>query len=275
MRISHECSLHELNGNTFATLTYRPIDECTKAQKQQKLHIPEDWSLHVDHFQKFMKRLRKAYPDQKIKYFHAGEYGNTCRHGFNLERQKCPLCNLGRPHYHACLFNLSFEDAEPYASDDGVTRYTSPKLENIWKYGFVDISQLEFKSAAYVARYCLKKINGVNQEEHYKNITDTGEVIPVIPEYATMSNGVGKQWYEKYKTDLFPSDEVPVPGQGVFKKVPRYYETLYGAEEPTKLEEVKEKRIKFRDENIEEYSPQRLMSKYKVKKAQSKMLKRS
>jgi hypothetical protein len=41
----HEASLHIFNS--FITLTYDPE------------HLPEDGSLNVLHFQKFMKRLRK------------------------------------------------------------------------------------------------------------------------------------------------------------------------------------------------------------------------
>ena len=222
-----------------------------------------------------MKRLRKQYDDRKIKYYHAGEYGNQCRHGLDLEKVGCPLCNLGRPHYHACLFNISFDDLEPYKRDGERTYYTSPKLEQIWRYGFVDVGKLEYQFAAYVARYIMKKVNGAQADDHYENVNPDGEIIPVEPEYATMSNGVGKAWYDKYKTDLFPSDETPVPGQGVIPKVPRYYTELLKAEDREQHEEVKTRRQNFRDENIEEYTSERLMDKYKIKKAQTQNLTRN
>ena len=279
-RIVHESSLHDHDGgNSFVTLTYRSKAQCTKNQLDEKLHIPEDWNLSVpireagkqteaSHFQLFMKRLRKRYK-QKIKYFMCGEYGAICKHGINLDQVGCPLCNVGRPHYHACLFNVEFNDLEPYASRDGVTRYTSKTLEGLWKYGFVDVGKLEYQSAAYVARYCLKKVTGVNAEEHYQSIDYKGEVTKLNPEYATMSNGIGEGWYEKYKDDVFPSDEVPVPGHGIIKKVPRYYEEKYKESDPFDYEEVKNKRQIFRRENADEYEPDRLMAKYKVKKAQN------
>lgn len=264
MRIVHESSLYQhTNGNCFVTLTYDPEK------------IPEDWSLHKDHFQKFMKRLRKAHPNQKIKYYHAGEYGSICKHGFDLERQKCPLCNVGRPHYHACLFNISFDDLEIYKTQSGRSYYTSQKLEAIWKYGFVDVGKLEYQSAAYVARYILKKVNGVNQKDHYQRIEPSGEITPLEPEYSTMSNGIGKEWYKKYRADVYPSDETPVPGQGVIKGTPRYYEQMLKEEDPETHEMIKEKRQAYKRENWEDFEPGRLMSKYKIKKAQTTQLSRN
>ena len=95
VRISHEATMHEFNGgNCFITLTYRDED------------MPDDWSVHKSHFQMFMKRLRHEF-SQKIKYYGVGEYGRICKHGIDLNRVKCPLCNVGRPHYHACLFNCA------------------------------------------------------------------------------------------------------------------------------------------------------------------------
>lgn len=272
MRIVHE-SLHDDSvGNKFVTLTYRPKEECDKKQLERGYHVPDDWSLKKEHFQKFMKRLRQEFPENKIKYYHCGEYGSICKHGIDLEKVECPLCNVGRPHYHACLFNIHFDDLEHYATQRGIARYTSPRLEKVWKHGFVDVGDLTFESAAYVARYIMKKINGVNAEDHYTSVDIHGEITKVEPEYATMSNGIGKDWYEKYKSDLWPSDEVPVPGSGVFKKVPRYYENRLKLEDEELYEEVKLLRQKFRDENAEEYTPERLWQKYKVKKAQSGQL---
>lgn len=276
MRITHECTLHEAgNGNSFVTLTYRSIDNCSNEQRSLGKYIPDNWSLNKKHFQDFMKRLRKTRPDAKLKYYHCGEYGSICRHGIDLNKVKCPMCNVGRPHYHAILFNCSFNDLRPYGVNHktGEDRYTSKELEDIWGYGFVDVGNVTFQSAGYVARYCMKKVNGQHADEHYSSIdTETGEIIQLEHEYSTMSNGIGKDWFNKYKTDVFPSDEVPVPGEGVVKKVPRYYEEIMKTIDEDVVEEVKEARQKFRRDNEEEYTPERLMSKYKIKKAQVGLL---
>ena len=278
MRIVHECSLHEVTGgNCFVTLTYRDRVECTEDQLRDGYHVPDDWSLHKKHVQDFMKRLRKAFEPQRIRFFLCGEYGNRCKHGIDLSLVKCPLCNVGRPHYHVCLFNCDFPDLEVYSSRDGENRYTSPMLEAIWKYGFVDVGELNFDSAAYVARYCLKKVTGVMADDYYCQYDFDGCVTWVDQEFCLMSRrpGVGKEWFDKYVDDVFPSDEVPVPGAGVVKGVPRYYQELFKISEPLKLEEIKQVRKEFMRAHGEDYTPARLMDRYQVKKRQVEMLKRS
>ena len=247
-RIVHEASLYD--ENCFITLTYN------------EEHLPRDGSLNKGHFQKFMKRLRKRFPGQRIRYYHCGEYGE----------------NYDRPHYHACLFNCDFPDKQLFQEREGNFLFVSEILSELWPYGFSTIGELTFESAAYCARYVTKKVTGVSSHEHYSRIDEeTGEIYQLQPEYATMSRrpGIGRDWYEKFKDDCFPSDEVPVPGTGVFKKVPRYYEQIFEAEEPIGHEEVKRLRKRFREAHKDEYSPQRLMDKYKVKKAQVAMLKRT
>lgn len=87
--------------------------------------------------------------------------------------------------------------------------------------------------------------------------------------------GIGHQFYTEFHGDMFPSDEVPVPGRGVLRKVPRYYQELFEMDNPLSMQEIKEVRQKFKEEHADEYTPERLMAKYKVKKAQTKLLKRT
>ena len=246
-RIVHESAMHQ--ENAFITLTYN------------NENIPWDGSLDKSHFQKFMKRLRKHYAPRKIRYFHCGEYGE----------------NLERPHYHACIFGLDFPDRVPFSSTNEVTTYTSDILQRIWGKGFATCGELNYQTAAYTARYIMKKMTGTKAEEHYERLeVTTGQIINLQPEYITMSlrPGIGKSFYEKFKTDFFPSDECPVPGRGVYKKVPQYYEGLYGQEAGNTLEQIKKKREEYRNTNSDEYTAERLEIKYKVKKAQLQHLRR-
>ena len=296
MRISHESAVHQAHGgNCFVTLTYRDKVECDDEQLAGGYHVPEDWSLQKKHFTLFMKRLRKFFFPQKIRFYMCGEYGNRCKHRIDLDRVACPLCKVGRPHYHACLFNCSFPDLVPYGTGlDGSARLTSPTLERIWKYGFVDVGQLTFESAAYVARYCLKKVTGTAADDHYMAFDLDGVITFLTPEYALMSRGrpcrlhrriqldcdeceggIGWRWYSRYKGDVFPSDEVPVSGFGVVKGVPRYYEKLFAIEDPLTLEEIKKVRKEFRKAHAADYTPERLMSRYKVAKDRTSLLARS
>ena len=107
MRITHEASLHEYDrGNAFVTLTYRDKLDATLEQCEREQYVPDDWSLHKSHVQLFLKRLRKKHPP--FRYFYAGEYGRKCKHGIDVKRVGCPVCNCGRPHYHLCLFNIRY-----------------------------------------------------------------------------------------------------------------------------------------------------------------------
>ena len=248
MRITHESSLYEhRGGNCFITLTYRDERDCSIEQLEKGLHVPKDWSLYKSHFQKFMKRLRKAFPTREIRYFYAGEYGARCKHGLDVKRVGCPLCNTGRPHFHACLFNHSFEDLEIYQTDGGKDNFTSPTLERLWGYGFVDVGELTFASASYVAGYVLKKVRGPVANDHYLTYDLDGEVTFITPEFVGMSRGnaaskgkrcgIGAGWYEQFKDDVFPSNEIPVPGVGVMNGVPRYYDEILKEENPKSVSE--------------------------------------
>ena len=166
---------------------------------------------------------RKHFGEQKIKYFYAGEYGRLCQHGINVHDVGCPMCNVGRPHYHMCLFNGIFSDLVPYESDGGITRYTSPTLEKIWGYGFVDVGDLNFASASYCAKYIVKKMKGPVKDDHYCQYDVDGNLVWITPEFVCMSRGnahykgqrvgIGASWLEKYELDVFPADTVPIPGR--------------------------------------------------------------
>ena len=280
-RITHEASLHELaGGNCFITLTY------------DDKHLPQNWSLDKKHFQDFMKRLRKATP-QKIRYFHCGEYGNVCQHGIDLENNTCQFCNVGRPHYHAILFNRKFDDLVPFGHKGDHIHYTSTELDRIWGKGLVQVGTVTPESAGYVARYCLKKINGRDQDKHYRVIdNETGEITYLHPEYATMSRGgaceqcgkrscknapggIGKRFLTKFKDDFYPSGETPILGSTkVIKGTPRYYDSILQKENLELLEQIKHDRYLFRSDNHEEFSDDRLRQKQAVKEAQIKTLKR-
>lgn len=282
MRITHEATMHESDGgNCFITLTYRNVEDCSLDQLKNGQHVPSDWSLHKSHMTKFIKRLRKFFGDQKIRYFYAGEYGKKCQHGIDVEEVGCPLCNVGRPHYHMCLFNGLFTDLLPYESDGGITRYTSPSLERIWGYGFVDVGELNFASASYCAKYIVKKIKGVKADDWYYQMDIDGNWNWITPEYVCMSRGnasykgqkvgIGAAWLEKYEMDVYPHDHVPLPGMDPMNGVPRYYDEIVKEKYPEMFEQVQAARLKYLKENKEDYTLKRLEDKHKVAKAKMKL----
>jgi hypothetical protein len=98
-----------------------------------------------------MKRLRKEY-GEGIKFYMCGEYGPK----------------LGRPHFHALLFGHDFSDRKLWSTTPaGSKLYRSAELEKLWDKGFSSVGDANFESAAYVARYIMKKVSGEAAESHY------------------------------------------------------------------------------------------------------------
>ena len=70
---------------------------------------------------------------------------------------------------------------------------------------------MTFESAAYVARYIMKKITGRSAGAHYEHVCEqTGEITNRKPEFNKMSlkPGIGQGWYDKFKDDVYPHDYV-------------------------------------------------------------------
>lgn len=203
IRCVHEARLHD--RNCFLTLTYS--DE----------NLPENGSIDVREFQKFIRSLRKE-AKAKLRYFHCGEYGSK----------------LLRPHYHALIFGYDFPDKRLHSTNGlGQRVYRSKTLERLWTKGFSTIGAVTNESAQYVARYTLKKVYGKESEAHYAGRK---------PEYVTMSRrpGIGSAWYKAFKSDIYP--EGILVFNGVKQMPPRYYDSLYQAEDPDGMEEIKEDR---------------------------------
>lgn len=246
IRCLHEASEHD--ENAYITLTYN------------QENLPPDGSLQKQHFQKFIRKLRKKLAPKKIRYYHAGEYGE----------------NFQRPHYHAIIFGWYPSDCTFLKYVNGVPLYNSQFLSDVWGHGYVSVGAVTFESAAYVARYIMKKINGDKQYSHY--VTPDGVMLQ--PEYTTMSRrpGIGKKWFDKYgKTDVFPHDEVIIKrgNKRVAMQPPRYYTDLYGLEEPEETEEIKLQRQRNAETHQHDTTPARLAAREKVKQAQLNKLKRS
>lgn len=246
IRCVHEAQLHK--ENCFITLTY------------DQEHLPGTGTLVLEHFQKFMKRLRKRFKHQKIRFYHAGEYGTE----------------FGRPHYHAILFGLDFHDKKLWKKVNDIPLFTSEILKNIWGKGFTSVGTVTFESAAYVARYIMKKVTGDKAKEHYERVDiETGEIIDLRPEYTTMSRGKGiaHAWWEKYKADVFPDDFVVI--KGVQMKPPKYYEKMYEHENPEGLESIKLRRKEHAKRLESNNTQSRLETRKKIQEIKAKLLVRN
>lgn len=243
VRCMHEAQMHE--DNCFVTLTYDGD------------HLPPGGSLDREAFPAFIKRLRSSrrwYDDHtrqyiypKIRYFHAGEYGDR----------------NGRPHYHACLFGVDFPDKYHWTTRGEFPVWRSPTLEKLWPLGQSEIGTVTFESAAYVARYILKKIRGKTEadqaafEAAYGYVDEDGALAFREPEYATMSRrpGIGAEWLKRYVDDVYTHDELIMRGEKM--RPPRYYDKLLATLDPTRAEAVCFARAR-RERDLEEVTARRL-----------------
>lgn len=267
LRICHEIAFTEFNS--FVTLTYN--DE----------NLPKDKSVHKYEVQNFVKRLRKYLqtkygsviagydkngkakysPTVPIKVFYCGEYGSK----------------RDRPHYHVIIMGYDFTDKYySRTSPAGHVLWESDILNTLWTKGFANIGEVTYESAAYVARYCMKKVKDKKSYEFVESYDkDTGELLKIgnlEPEFIGMSKGIGKKWYEIFRTD---TEKDYITQNGFKHKIPRYYDKLAERNNAEELEKRKEERQKKAIDNKDEYAKRRQLAKNEVKKAQAKMLVRS
>ena len=205
IRCMHEAQMHE--KNCFITLTY------------DDAHLPDGGSLKPKDLQDFWKRLRFRFPNSKIRYYACGEYGDK----------------LSRPHYHAIVFGFDFPDKKAFfRSRRGDIVYRSKILEELWDKGISSIGSVTPESCGYVARYVVKKFKGKGADDFYHGL---------VPEFVVMSRrpGIAREWFEKFKSDVFPGDFV-VDKKGHKVKTPRYYEKLLSQLYPDMALEIDAKR---------------------------------
>lgn len=215
--------------NCFITLTYSPESQ-------------DSDSLNHKHWQQFAKDFRRQFCQaewclispqgraralkgkrsyvtfKKIKFFMAGEYGD----------QK------GRRHFHAIIFGHAFSDLVDTGriSPRGTPIYTSPSLESVWKKGIVQVGEVNFDSAAYVASYITKKADGSRQVDRYGDLR---------PEYGRASQGIGATWLKKYFDDVFVRGVVELSDRTL--PAPRYFHKKLEQWFPERFAEFKAKRV--------------------------------
>lgn len=177
-------------SGTFVTLTYAPI----------KLPITKNGfpTLKKEDIQNFMKRLRKIEPNQRIKYYAAGEYGE----------------NFDRPHYHIIIFNVkdvySIEQAWSYESKNDKERYS---------IGSIHCGNVEGPSVGYTLKYLDKD----GKVPLHRN--DDRQ-----PEFQLMSKGMGLGYITGAKVAWHRADKygrmyIPVE-ENLKITMPRYYKNL-------------------------------------------------
>lgn len=257
MRCHHESQLQP--DNCFITLTFSP--EALALRPNQWSLDHRDWQLFMKKFKSSIRRQHGKEAAKKLRFYMCGEYGAINR----------------RPHYHACIFGFDFPDKILWKiTKTGNRLYTSKSLEELWPYGFSTIGDVTFESAAYVARYIMKKINGAMAEDHYEWIDEnSGEISTLRPEYTTMSRrpGIGRGWLDRYIDDVYPHDYVVI--NGIKMKPPKYYDRILELERPYEFEEIKENRELNAEKHVDNNTPERLNVREQVQLAKLQLLPRN
>lgn len=227
----------------FLTLTYS--NEGLDPENRKKLETMSDdgcvWfddfavpelSLRKRDYQLFMKRLRKYFEPTELRFYASGEYGEATH----------------RPHYHAIIFGISLQDIPGlqyrFSNEFGDPIYSSDVLEyDIWKKGMVRISDVSWKTCAYVARYVMKKQYGSKR-------TDAYDMLNVEQPFGLMSRRPGIAGY--YYTDdgrIFDPDKVNevIVDHGEQRKIsiPKYFIRKLEESDPEKYNELKKQRRTF------------------------------
>lgn len=286
VRLMHEAQLHK--KTSFITLTYNDKNLPTRARLRTErardallgegaaelatdthaethAHESQDesGSLSKRDLQLFTKRLNESVRrrlGKGVKYYACGEYGER----------------TNRPHYHIAVFGEDFGDDRQFwkTSKSGHPLWRSSRLTSLWTHGDADIGELTFESAAYVARYILKKITGTKAYDHYKRVDREGNEYWLEPEFNVMSRrpGLAREWFERNKADVYPSDSVIVRGHPA--KPPRYYDKLLEACAEHEYLIMKALR-EFAPKNPENETPARLQAREIVTLAKLNQNKRS
>ena len=255
--------------NWFLTLTYddNHLPECHNGSPVHPL-VKRDLQL-------FIKRLRKEFPNDHIRYFACGEYGSKSM----------------RPHYHVLLFNCPLQDLTIHKRDfnNGFIYYISDTISRCWypesdnelpresrsSLGFHLLTELTWDTCAYTARYVMKKQKGKNSSVY--------EEYNYPPEFTLMSRkpGIGRQFYEDHNDIVIKDYYIPTRNGAKLVKSNRYFDRCFDIDYPNDLEFIKEDRLRiaekneFLKSNVTSLSYQeRLLSEEKNKEAVTKILKR-
>lgn len=230
-------SLDYPDNSLFVTLTYDDdhlpvmVDDGSKHIMKGKGYSSnyccKGATLFMKDSQDWLKRLRRNLDyhygiRSGVRYYLAGEYGS----------------NTLRPHYHVCLFGVPTDSLVPIGKNKlGDTLYDSDFISDTWKQGHVCVGKLNYATAAYTARYCLKKAQGKDN--------DFFDSMGVNREFVVMSRkpGIGVPYYEAHKEEIYKHDEIILPAQSKDKKTvikpPRYFDILYKADDPKRLAKIK------------------------------------
>lgn len=121
----------------------------------------------------------------------------------------------------------------------------------------------------------MKKRTGNKNKKEYEIIdVDTAEIYIKNKEFNQMSRnpGIGKNWLEKYKTDVYTTGKVIIRGHPTTP--PRYYDKRFAKTNPLAWEGIQWARLQEALAQKEHHTPERLAVQEQLENARTQTLKR-
>lgn len=208
--------------NYFITLTYDDFH----------VHKNEDGALTLfkPDLSAFMKRFRSRLEyltgETGVRFFGCGEYGEK----------------TFRPHFHICVFNAPLSSTLRLEGKNklGQALFSSDIVDDSWSFGHTAIGELSWNTAAYTARYTLKKAGG--KDNHFY------EKLGVEPEFVNMSRrpGIGAYFFDDNYTKIYQDGRIILPAISKDKpniqSIPKYFDKKMSDLDPLTLSKVKVQR---------------------------------
>ena len=209
----------------FVTLTYDPEHVPLSQGCDEDGVLCDTMTLRPDDLTKFMKDFRRYqqyhFDNLNVRFFACGEYGDKG----------------SRPHYHLILYNAVLPDLIHRSNNQqGDEYFVSDIISRVWNKGICVVSEVNWDTCAYTARYVMKKQKGKAAKEYYGRLG-------IEPEFVRMSRrpGIGADYYFEHKGEIYQDGYVYVQKKDGAQRStpPKYYDRLYGIEEPDKLDILK------------------------------------
>lgn len=252
----------------FVTVTY---DDChlrpVSFVSENTGEVVTNYTLSKRDSQLFLKRLRAQCPNDAIRFFMCGEYGDR----------------TWRPHMHYILFGLHLPDLQSVITSDPYPHFHSDILQRAWSerivssdskgsdtpldddskkrkkkksksekkvtyipIGLIDIQDATWSSMSYVARYIMKKQLGPSGRDFYDRMH-------IQAPFVLMSRrpGIGRQWYEDHPGCFdFDFINVRTPEGGKKFRPPKYFNDLFDVDYPEESAEFKAHRQRLSEEFV-------------------------
>lgn len=241
VRIMLEASLYP--HNYFVTLTYNEesiprgnfLYSDGRLEENQSNLCKSDVQLFL---KRLLERCRQKYKHVGIRRFVCGEYGSVS----------------DRAHYHLILFNMP--DLTPelrlLRQRDGVKLYTSASIDAAWRnkngasLGIHSVGEVTYQSAAYCARYCVKKLTEPTKitRELAERIVDYDGIGIRQPEFIMPSRapGIARPFYDLHRDEIYAFDKLVFKvreNSSVMQKPPKYFDYLYDLDDPDGMDDIK------------------------------------